>query len=562
MLEKNNLNLPHTSRSAVTPSKTQVVAKVIKSKYKLRKVTSGVRSPPPRHDNKPPMFPSRSFPSSRGHQFSKTYHNHRRSRGSIHQYGYGFYQHMDMKRHHSYPVMRDRPGYMGQYTRHGYPGYSGVYPVTGRGFNQPYIPHKVKRSFHMRSRVVFGKKYVLKRLQHDRNSPSRFKSDKRGQTTTIPSMATGITPGLKSRHISTLNPAGTPGKSNFVIINGMLYKSSSKSLIKTSPVKMSQTRSASASISNTSNRTSGIVVKKMESDCMKVVTVRGVQFQMDAGGKTLRRVQSTSSSQGETQQSQTTVKRLDIGGMTYIRNSQGTLERVGSANTRVVANRVINKSIAAATARSRKINKRNKLSKQYCLFYNRFGKCKRGDKCSYIHDPDKVAICTRFLRGTCQMTGCPFSHKVVKEKMPVCSYFLRGVCNRDDCPYLHVKVNKNASVCQNFLKGFCPLGEKCKKRHTLECEAFSKSGHCPAGRSCPLIHKKDKPRKKRSVVTSIDKQEQHTLKRTVTESGLLDEDHGIPFKQQKLPTFISLGSSPVIESATSSGAAIQIKPKL
>ena len=134
------------------------------------------------------------------------------------------------------------------------------------------------------------------------------------------------------------------------------------------------------------------------------------------------------------------------------------------------------------------------------------GKCTRGDHCPFIHDPERVAVCTkyvaqivcvgsplllkqsacRFLRGVCsKMDGtCPFYHKVTKEKvtpdrlmlpgsftffffatffcaqMPVCSFFLRGVCARDECPYLHVSVGKNADVCPDFVKGYCPRGEQ------------------------------------------------------------------------------------------------------
>ncbi len=39
----------------------------------------------------------------------------------------------------------------------------------------------------------------------------------------------------------------------------------------------------------------------------------------------------------------------------------------------------------------------NKSEKKYCLFYNRFGRCSRGDSCTYIHDPKRVALCPRFL---------------------------------------------------------------------------------------------------------------------------------------------------------------------
>ncbi len=35
-------------------------------------------------------------------------------------------------------------------------------------------------------------------------------------------------------------------------------------------------------------------------------------------------------------------------------------------------------------------------NKQYCIYYNRFGKCNRGDRCPFVHDPDRIAICTRF----------------------------------------------------------------------------------------------------------------------------------------------------------------------
>lgn len=81
---------------------------------------------------------------------------------------------------------------------------------------------------------------------------------------------------------------------------------------------------------------------------------------------------------------------------------------------------------------------------------------------SYVFVDNVNSLCfrSRFLRGTCSIVDCPFSHKVDKEKMPVCSYFLRGVCSRENCPYLHVKVNKNAKVCQDFLQGFCSKGAK------------------------------------------------------------------------------------------------------
>ncbi|KAK2512604.1 hypothetical protein Q9233_016133 [Columba guinea] len=100
-----------------------------------------------------------------------------------------------------------------------------------------------------------------------------------------------------------------------------------------------------------------------------------------------------------------------------------------------------------------------------------------------------------FLRGTCKKTDgtCSFSHKVSKDKMPVCSYFLKGICNNSNCPYSHVYVSRKAEICQDFLKGYCPMGEKCKKKHTLVCPDFAKKGSCPRGAQCKLLH----PQKKR-----------------------------------------------------------------
>ncbi|XP_039934781.1 zinc finger CCCH domain-containing protein 3 [Hirundo rustica] len=157
---------------------------------------------------------------------------------------------------------------------------------------------------------------------------------------------------------------------------------------------------------------------------------------------------------------------------------------------RYIASRAVQRSLAIIRQAKQK-----KKKKEYCMYYNRFGKCNRGESCPYIHDPEKVAVCTRFLRGTCKKTDgtCPFSHKVSKDKMPVCSYYLKGICSNSNCPYSHVYVSRKAEVCQDFLKGYCPMGEKCKKKHTLVCPDFAKKGVCPKGSRCKLLH----PQKRR-----------------------------------------------------------------
>ncbi|XP_038541175.1 zinc finger CCCH domain-containing protein 3 isoform X2 [Canis lupus familiaris] len=159
--------------------------------------------------------------------------------------------------------------------------------------------------------------------------------------------------------------------------------------------------------------------------------------------------------------------------------------------SRSLASRAVQRSLAIVRqARQR----RRKQRQEYCMYYNRFGRCNHGEHCPYIHDPDKVAVCTRFLRGTCKKTDgtCPFSHHVSKEKMPVCSYFLKGICSNSNCPYSHVYVSRKAEVCTDFLKGYCPLGAKCKKKHTLLCPDFSRRGTCPRGAQCQLLHRNQK----------------------------------------------------------------------
>ncbi|XP_058132099.1 zinc finger CCCH domain-containing protein 3 [Dasypus novemcinctus] len=170
-----------------------------------------------------------------------------------------------------------------------------------------------------------------------------------------------------------------------------------------------------------------------------------------------------------------------------------------SSGSRSLASRAVQRSLAIVRQAKQKKERRRE---EYCMYYNRFGRCSRGERCPYIHDPEKVAVCTRFLRGTCKKTDgtCPFSHHVSKDKMPVCSYFLKGTCSNSECPYSHVYVSRKAEVCSDFLKGYCPLGAKCKKKHTLLCPDFSRRGVCPRGTRCQLLHR-SKKRPARRVAT-------------------------------------------------------------
>uniref|UniRef100_A0AAQ6IGR3 Zinc finger CCCH domain-containing protein 3 n=1 Tax=Anabas testudineus TaxID=64144 RepID=A0AAQ6IGR3_ANATE len=217
------------------------------------------------------------------------------------------------------------------------------------------------------------------------------------------------------------------------------------------------------------------------------------------------------------------------------------------STSRHLASRAVQRSLAIIRHARQK-----KQQKQYCMYYNRFGKCNRGNSCPYIHDPDKVAVCTRFLRGTCKQADgtCPFSHKVAKEKMPVCSYFLKGICNNSDCPYSHVYVSRKAEVCEDFVKGYCPEGEKCKKKHTLVCPDFSKTGSCPRGARCKLQHRlQGKRNAVNSSTTPSKKARTKEPSNRPCLSIIMPQDSpaaaGTPIVGAlELPSFISLSSSP------------------
>lgn len=129
-----------------------------------------------------------------------------------------------------------------------------------------------------------------------------------------------------------------------------------------------------------------------------------------------------------------------------------------------------------------------------CGLFIRTGKCPRQfesgtTRCTRRHDPDKVAVCTRWLAGSCDDQDCPLTHRSIPARMPVCSYFLAGTCANPDCPYLHVNVDPTAPVCQSFLKGYCSRGLQCRMRHTLVCPALAK-GTCPNPIACRFHHPK------------------------------------------------------------------------
>merc|ERR1719150_3580329 len=171
-------------------------------------------------------------------------------------------------------------------------------------------------------------------------------------------------------------------------------------------------------------------------------------------------------------------------------------------------------------AKNRSINtilKHQTRSKQYCMFYNKFGKCtkKEAGNCPFIHDRDKIAVCRRFLQGSCHKDNCLLSHKAAPEKMPVCKFYLEGVCSKEPCPYLHVKVSEAAAICPAFLAGFCKNGSDCKLRHVMACPEWDRLGTCsrPAGK-CPFPHVTKGDKKNRVAAARYFDQEPATATST------------------------------------------------
>ena len=68
-----------------------------------------------------------------------------------------------------------------------------------------------------------------------------------------------------------------------------------------------------------------------------------------------------------------------------------------------------------AVDRALKWKKRTAQQKQKvdCMFYIRRGTCLFGEECRKKHDPEKVALCRRFIfNGKCPTVGCLFQHRV------------------------------------------------------------------------------------------------------------------------------------------------------
>ncbi|XP_058724534.1 uncharacterized protein At1g21580 isoform X2 [Vicia villosa] len=230
----------------------------------------------------------------------------------------------------------------------------------------------------------------------------------------------------------------------------------------------------------------------------RIFRVGSVRYRMDPSRRTLQRISddeslsSASTSSGLVSKRGYIPRRLVIGNDEYVTIGNGNqLIRDPKKRIRKLANEKVRWSLH--TARQRLARKQ-----KYCQFFTRFGKCnKDGGKCPYIHDPSKIAVCTKFLNGLCSTANCKLTHKVLPERMPDCSYFLQGLCSNKSCSYRHVNVNPNASICEGFLKGYCADGNECRKKHSYVCPSFEATGTCSQGTKCKLHHPKKQSKGKK-----------------------------------------------------------------
>ncbi|EFR05297.1 hypothetical protein MGYG_08308 [Nannizzia gypsea CBS 118893] len=195
------------------------------------------------------------------------------------------------------------------------------------------------------------------------------------------------------------------------------------------------------------------------------ILVGNIPFQVAQGGSKLISLSN------DPLKANVTPKRVNVGGVMFVRSKRGNLHRLGA---------VISKK------KPGNVKKRNEL----CKRFTSTGTCFKGPTCPYIHDPNKVAICKDFLQtGKCDAgLACDLSHDPSPERSPACLHFLRGRCTNPCCRYTHVHITPGAPVCRDFaILGYCSKGATCEGRHVHECPDYANTGNC-GNKKCPLPH--------------------------------------------------------------------------
>ncbi|KAF9912748.1 hypothetical protein BX616_010256 [Lobosporangium transversale] len=288
--------------------------------------------------------------------------------------------------------------------------------------------------------------------------------------------------------------------------------------IKSSKEKKLKLRQAQAKLAN--ERRSGIVTvggkqyKKsldgrklvMRDTSQDSIVINGVAFEMDPRGNKLVRKSGTSTSDSSVPSPSTAVtlpkkatsantvasgihgatpKQFSIGGVIYVRTRNGNLVRAKLVENKLRKKRVTQEQLKQ---KSKKVSVPKK-PRAFCKFFTRFGRCSKGFTCPFVHSKTHLAICKKFLRGTCPNTAntCYLSHTPSPHNTPACAHFQRAACNKDNCLYPHIRINPQAPICRPFAKeGWCDAGANCKDRHVWICPDFGTPAGCT--KKCGLAH--------------------------------------------------------------------------
>lgn len=153
-------------------------------------------------------------------------------------------------------------------------------------------------------------------------------------------------------------------KLQFLNINGIIYKSTATKLQR----------------KNSNETTLKVPVRAKE----RVIKVRGDRFVLDKNGKSLTRINDSSLDDKKL------LKRIDIGGLTYVAKSKNVFVRTDIHKARSHLSQARNKSISVLSKNRVKTN-------IPCAIYRRLGKCAANEKgrCPKKHDPDQIVVCSK-----------------------------------------------------------------------------------------------------------------------------------------------------------------------
>ncbi len=163
-------------------------------------------------------------------------------------------------------------------------------------------------------------------------------------------------------------------------------------------------------ISTPSLRNGRINKRKARASLFKcLVRIRGVKFQTHPNGKCLQRLSKTwtllnhfsffsLASDSDNSKSSIPIKKVEDPIRTRAKYFL-TFFRILIDNLPWIISVLIQRSIQISNGRYRLRNAKKKLTslrkKKNCIYFNRFGKCHRGDKCPFIHDRTRIAVCTQ-----------------------------------------------------------------------------------------------------------------------------------------------------------------------